>query len=142
MRRLVIIVFLVVVILLLSAFSSCVATSGDISASLGQEFTLPLGQKVFIESENLLIKFDEVTEDSRCPRGTECVWAGEAGCGLFIEYCGSPAEMVLIQPGGDVSATDYFIMYKIVFKLEPYPEEGKQIIDSDYKLIMTVTKPE
>jgi hypothetical protein len=117
-------------------------SSGDIDASLGEEFSLSLGEKVFIESENLLIRFDEVVEDSRCPRGVECVWAGEAVCGIFLQIHGSPAEMVITQSGGDATATDYFIMYRLKFKLEPYPEEGVQITDSDYKLVMTVTKPE
>ena len=142
MKRLIIIVLFTVVLLLPLASLSCIEGSEDIIASLGQEFTLPLGEKVFLESENLLIRFDEVIEDSRCPKDVECVRAGEAICGIFIQYHGSPAEMVLIQPGSGAAASDFFIMYKFDFKLEPYPEEGKQIAESDYKLVMTITKPE
>jgi hypothetical protein len=141
-KRLIIIGFLSVIILLSSASFSCGVGSGDINATLGQEFSLPLGEKVFIESENLLIRFDEVVEDSRCPTGLECVWAGEALCRMIFTVAGSPAEMTLVQPGGGSNASDYFIMYKLKFKLEPYPEEGKQIVESDYKLVMTVTKPQ
>lgn len=59
---------------------------------------------------------------------------------MFIKYKGSAAGMTLTQPGGDAIAQDYFIQFKISFQLEPYPEYGKQIASSDYKLVMTVTK--
>ncbi|MBN1692700.1 MAG: hypothetical protein JW845_03995 [Dehalococcoidales bacterium] len=48
--------------------------------------------------------------------------------------------MVIVQPGGGADAKDYFIQYKIVFRLEPYPQEGQTIAPTDYRLVMTVTK--
>ena len=137
-RTLAVISLLILSLFLLSMSLSCAADK--ITASLGQEFTLPVGQKAVIEGEELTIKFVEVISDSRCPAGVECVWAGEAQCRLLFTYVGSPAEMVIVQPGGGASAKDYFIMYKVVFKLEPYPQKGQQIAASDYKLLMTVTK--
>jgi len=128
-------------LLLLTVTLSCTAAStSDIAASLGQQFTLPVGQKAAFEGEELTIKFVEVIADSRCPTGVQCVWAGEAQCRMTFTLAGSPAEMVIVQPGGDVESTDYFIMYKVVFKLEPYPQEGQQIAASDYRLVMTVSK--
>jgi len=138
MKRLIIVGFLTVSFLLPLVSWSCVADK--ITASLGQEFTLPVGKTAVIENIDLSIKFIEVFGDSRCPEGVECVWAGEALCRLLFTYAGSPAEMDLTQPGGDVVARDYFINYRIDFKLEPYPQEGQQIAASDYRLVMTVTK--
>lgn len=136
--------FLVLVLVFSFGASSCTGVGtgvGGITASLGQEFTLPVGEKVSIEGEELTIKFVEVLGDSRCPAGVQCIQAGEAQCQLRFTYVGSPADMTIVHPGGgDVSATDYFIMYKIVFKLQPYPQAGQQIAASDYKLVMTVTK--
>lgn len=142
-KILTVIVFLVILLIFSLMVSSCAVAGGggDITASLGQEFTLPVGEKASIEDEELTIKFVEVLGDSRCPAGVQCIQAGEAQCQLRFTYVGSPADMTIVQPGGgDVSATDYFIMYKIVFKLEPYPQAGQQIAASDYKLVMTVTK--
>ena len=137
-RTLAVISLLILSLFLLSMSLSCAAQR--IIASLGQEFTLPIGETAEIDSESLSIKFVEVIGDSRCPAGVECVWAGEAQCRLRFTYAGSLAEMVIVQPGGGASAKDYFIQYKIVFKLEPYPQKGQQIAASDYKLLMTVTK--
>lgn len=140
MKRISAIISLLTLSLLLTTMTLSCASTSDVTASLGQEFTLPVGQKVAIEGQELTIKFVEVISDSRCPAGVECVWAGEAQCALRFTYVGSPADMVIVQPGGDGTASDYFIMYKVVFKLEPYPQEGHQIAASDYKLVMTVTK--
>ncbi len=139
MKRVFIISFLVASLLSTLIFWSC--TAGGITTSLGQEFTLPVGQKAVIEGEQLTIKFVEVFGDSRCPTGVECPWIGEANCRLLFTYAGSPAEMVFAQPGGVGATTkDYFIQYKFVCKLEPYPQKDQQIDASDYKLVMTVTK--
>jgi len=124
----------------LVAWSCASAGDGDVTAYMGQEFTLPVGKTASIESESLSVKFVEIITDSRCPEGVECIWEGEAQCRLHFTLSGSPAEMVIIQPGGGADARDYFIQYKIDFRLEPYPEEGVQIADSDYQLVMTVTK--
>jgi hypothetical protein len=48
--------------------------------------------------------------------------------------------MTLTQPGGSDAVDDLFRVYKVNFKLEPYPEAGKQITASDYRLVMTVIK--
>ncbi|MBN1161444.1 MAG: hypothetical protein JXA17_05820 [Dehalococcoidales bacterium] len=141
MKKLLLIISLVSIFLLFSLASWSCGSAGSISASLGQEFTLPVGKTATIESESLSIQFVGVISDSRCPEGVECIWAGEANCRLHFTIAGSPAEMVVAQPGGgDVAARDYFIQYKIDFRLEPYPQEGQTIAPSDYRLIMRVTK--
>jgi hypothetical protein len=133
-----VIAFLVASIILSLMSSSC---GGEkITPSLGEEFTLPVGEMASIEGESLSIKFIEVISDSRCPQGVVCVWAGEAQCRLQFSVAGSPAEMVIVQPGGGVEARDYFVQYKIDFRLEPYPQEGQEIAPSDYRLVMTITK--
>ncbi len=129
---------LTVSFLLLVGCSSC--TINKIKASLGQEFILPVGQTAVINGENLTIKFNGVKGDSRCPKGVECIWAGEAKCQMQITYSGSTSEVIYTQPGGDVLAQDFFNQYKVNFQLEPYPEFGKQLVSTDYKLIMTITK--
>jgi len=137
-RRLIVFGLLIIVFMVLLLSWSCEADR--ITASLGQEFVLPVGQTAVIDSIDLSIKFIEVYTDSRCPKGAECIWTGEALCRLLFTLAGSPAEMDLTQPGGDVAASDYFIMYRIDFKLEPYPEAGKPIAASDYKLVMTISQ--
>jgi hypothetical protein len=115
-------------------------STDKVTASLGQEFILPVDKTAIISAEDLTIKFVEVAGYSRCAKGVVCVWAGEAKCRMSITQKGSTSEVIFTQPGGNFGVQDLFNQYKASFKLEPYPESGKQIASSDYKLVMTVTK--
>lgn len=129
---------LIISFLLPAAGLSC--SVDTITASLGQEFTLPAGQTAVIGGEYLKLKFVEVEGDSRCARGVECVWAGEAKCLMLITYYKSLSSVVFTQSGGNDNNQEDFNKYTINFRLEPYPEDGKPIAAPDYKLVMTVTK--
>jgi hypothetical protein len=124
------------------SFAGCSTETGtEAGLSLGQQFTLPAGQSVSIKGENLTIKFDKVTNDSRCPTDVQCIWAGEAKCQMSITSNGSVSTVVLTVSGGSETTGQELIQnYKANFQLQPYPEAGKQIAEKDYKLIMTVTK--
>ena len=47
--------------------------------NLNEEFTLNFNKSALIklDGEEYQIKFTEIVEDSRCPPGTNCFWAGE-----------------------------------------------------------------
>jgi hypothetical protein len=137
-----VIFFMSVVVIAMVLLSSCSSSStGVIKASLGQEFTLPVGQTAALDSDKLKIKFDSVIGDSRCPTGVTCVWAGEATCQMVLVYNNTEYQVVFTEGGGiNGSAEKVFQNYKLSFRLEPYPEKDKQIGDNDYKLILTVVK--
>jgi hypothetical protein len=118
------------------------ATSAPNPVSLGQEFTLSIGQSALMQGENLTIKFMEVTSDSRCPQDATCIWAGEVSCLIEVTK-GSldPYKLVLSQPGlTNQAAIQDFDGYKIMFRVDPYPAAGKQIAQDEYRLVMTVAK--
>ena len=46
--------------------------------NLNQVFALKGGQEATINGEDLRLRFDEVLEDSRCPKSVECFWTGQA----------------------------------------------------------------
>lgn len=48
-----------------------------VPAQLNVPFQLRVNQTATISSENLQIKFVNVTGDSRCPADVACIWAGE-----------------------------------------------------------------
>jgi len=114
--------------------------SDQMTAALGEQFTLPAAKTAVITGQQLRIKFVEVTGDSRCPNGVECIQAGDAKCLMLISYFDSQSSLTFTQEGGNTVNTMDFNIYKISFKLEPYPEAGKQIDQADYRMIMTVTK--
>jgi hypothetical protein len=122
-----------------------------VNASLGQDFTLPVGQTAYLASENMNIKFDTVTNDSRCPDGVQCIRAGEAVCRVSITQGNNsaPAVLTLTQPGltsgpaqniWSTNVGNTLRQYVIKFDLTPYPEAGQPVESSAYKLQLNITR--
>ena len=55
-----------------------------VKAKPGEEFQLSLGGDIGLVDSPYLIIFEKVLEDSRCARGTTCVWEGNARAGLTV----------------------------------------------------------
>lgn len=125
---------------LLLTFASVVAQSGERVIVLDQEFKLKIGESAKAPREGLKVEFDSVPEDSRCPKGVTCVWAGNAKVLLKVEKdAGKPASVELntnINP-----KTSRYLEYELSLKeLKPYPEADKTIKSSDYEVTLTVHK--
>lgn len=60
-------------------------------------FTLERGQAVEL-APGLSLHFDEV-EDSRCPPGVYCVWAGKLSYRFSIRRAGAAPETFTLSPG-------------------------------------------
>ena len=132
---------LLVVLGLVLAGCANISAAGKSKVSLGQEFTLPVGQSATVSGEDLAVKFEAVTTDSRCPRGVYCIWAGEARCELKVCYKGETSTVTLKEMGGTDGFTQTtFKDLKISFKLTPYPEAGHHPEPGEYKLVMSIVK--
>ncbi len=117
------------------------APQPDVQAQLGQAFNLPVGKTAAISGEDLVIRFVEVTSDSRSPKGVQTIWAGEANIRIQVTYQGATSEVTLTEKGGTDGLTQASVLqYTFGFQLKPYPEAGSQPASSDYTLVMTVSK--
>lgn len=58
------------------------AASVETPTAAAGKVRISLGESVAIE--NVPVRFDAVTEDSRCPPDVECVWAGRAHVRLVV----------------------------------------------------------
>ncbi len=102
---------------------------------LDEPFTVELGEQVALGDEGIVLRFDAVSSDNRCPADVSCIQAGEAVAqltlledegpdlpftltadGLVIEL---PApEQVQFKPVGRFSVALYL--------LQPYPGVAEQ----------------
>lgn len=113
----------------------------NLQAHLNEEFSLSIGQRGFIVEENLEVRFEEVIEDSRCPTGVICIWAGMVSCVIELVTRGSAYHMVLTEFGlTDEYATEKYKGYELAFHITPYPEAGKQIDKDNYRLHLIIGK--
>ncbi len=119
----------------------CTDQSANTRVNLNQEFTLAIGQSAEINGENLTVRFNDVVEDSRCPKNVTCIWAGRVSTIIDVTKDGKKEQTVLTEMGltSDAAQQEYQT-YLFKFRVDPYPEAGKQINKSDYRLALTVNK--
>jgi hypothetical protein len=98
---------------------------------LGENFDLPLNEKVSFESEKLEITFVSIA-DSRCPTGVNCIQAGKAKVAFKLTKDGKD-EMLNLESKGLCEAEDgscgsggtaHGYTVKLI-NVYPYPAEPK-----------------
>ena len=113
------------------------------SVHLNQQFQLKIQQVTEIESEHLKIQFLDVSDDSRCPVGVQCFWAGQATVIISIVKDGNSLGNVNLVLGAasQDQATAHFDDYTIgLLELAPYPQQNQQIERSDYTATLLVSR--
>jgi hypothetical protein len=131
---------LICLLWILPLLAGCTGAPERINASLGQEFTLRIGQEARITGEALQISFEDVIGDSRCPLNVTCIWEGRASSLVQLTYDDTTYRLVLNEPGLTDHAVDTFRDYSITFHLMPYPGEAEKISKEDYYLQLTISK--
>ena len=110
-----------------------------VQAQAGESFQINLGGHAELAGSPLKLSFVKVTEDSRCPKGVHCIWAGQVIAELHIE--GKPALLTL--PGGRDNAkaqTDSQGFRIELQAVNPYPEEGMDMNKAAYQATLKITR--
>lgn len=108
-------------------------------AHTNETITLNVGKQKTAKKSRLKIKFLEVTEDSRCPTGVNCIWAGNAKVKVKIIGARSSKEFEFntnMGPKGDT-----FEGWAITIdELTLAPHADKPVDPKSYKAKFTVTR--
>jgi hypothetical protein len=106
---------------------------------LGRPFDVKPSEVVTIQG--LRIRFEGVSEDSRCPTGAQCVWAGDAVARFMLEKPPATAEHRTLHTNGRFDRqTDYDAFVVQLADLKPYPKDGATIAPADYRATLVVTR--
>ncbi len=105
-------------------------TSPEQASSAGLNLQINKSAKL----NGLNIEFMELVGDSRCPKGVQCSWAGNAQAVFLITGKSSAETVTLNTHGGDkYSQSAYVAGYEITLKdIKPYPATNIKIDPSQY----------
>lgn len=131
-------IFLAPVFLVIA--DGCAREAPETEVKLDQAFVMEIGQMVGVTGEDFEITFEDITEDSRCPKGVVCVWAGQVSALLLVSTGEGSEKLTLTESGSSGVNTVAYRQYRISYQVTPYPEAGKQIARRDYRLQLTVSK--
>jgi hypothetical protein len=124
----------VVALLTCLALAGCnVARTQETQAvALGAEVTLAPGATVSVKATSMKVRFVAVTEDSRCPRDVNCIWAGEVKVQLAVDN-----STLEVLAGGSAVAAGYRVT---VVRVEPQPVSTARIAPQDYRATLKMEK--
>lgn len=116
-------------------------TSIDTSAKIPAVQVLPYGITTLTVGEtahfqDVSLTLLGVSNESRCPAGVQCIWAGTVKANVrIISGMGTSTQTIELGKSATTEAE------KIeVTAVNPYPAKGKQIAQQEYRVTFNVTK--
>jgi len=108
--------------------------------AVDQDFDLAPGGTATISGGALTLAFDKVTEDSRCPTGVQCVWAGNGVVRLTVITAGAANFSVTLSTTLAPHATTAGGYQIALVGLNPYPKQGTTIPAASYIATFRITR--
>ena len=119
---------------------------GGVPAGRSLELSLDVHAAARWAEAGLEVALVRVPSDSRCPAGTNCIWAGNATLDLTASRAAQTESFTLrFGPSGGDGAFAPDIVDRLGFRyevvrLEPQPVAGRTIGPLDYRATVRVTK--
>jgi hypothetical protein len=143
---------LILSVYLLCFMAACQPANPLIETPVNREFTLARDQSAAIKGTNLILTFNSVLSDDRCPIDVECVASGPVTISLSAQEEGAVPSGITLEaftdqegrsPGGEFDGIqdsaeigDYTV--RLVGVL-PYPRNLSGIKASDYQVTLVVS---
>ncbi len=106
-----------------------------IISEIGKAFELRYSQSSEIQSEDIIIKLTDVN-DSRCPKGVQCIWEGKADVTLDVSV---KQENIQFGLSTYVKSSIDTLGYKFtLLEVSPYPDVTKEVKLKDYFVLLEV----
>ena len=128
--------------------TACTSSSGtelpeaDFFLSAGQQFALRVGETggVVTSQTIALVRFNGVTQDSRCPADVQCVTAGFATVFLSVQSALNVQDVTLDVPPEGTAELVVDELTVTALGVRPNALEGVTIDPLDYVVGLTVTE--
>lgn len=114
--------------------------SPTIQVQTDRQFDLMAYQEAVVEGTSLRIRFNTVSNESRCPSDVQCVWAGNAIVSLTLTSSGNQSGSATLNTTLDPKFADYAGYRITLVSLKPYPKSGSNIPTADYAATLEVRR--
>lgn len=129
---------IILTFLLITSVSGCRNELNQVSVD--KNFELNYKEIRYFPDHTASITLDSVLNDSRCPTGAQCVWAGNAEV-RFIYSDGTQNSAFILNTLPNFRTDTLVNGYRIkLVRLNPYPQLGTAIKQSEYKAEVKITK--
>jgi len=133
----------VVLLLLVLSIGSC--REPAVEQPLDHPFEITVGGSARLSATDLTVAFVRVDADSRCPRGVECITAGEARARIAAGTQKQVAEELVLRLAGGRDSSDWVPYHGYGLRLvalEPEPAAGVRTDSTAYVATLVVRRTE
>jgi hypothetical protein len=105
-----------------------------------QPFSLSVGAWARVGDSSLLVGFDAVSSDSRCPRLAQCVWAGDATVLAWLRAGVGPKVEMQLHTGAGLQQAAQALGHELrLLQLTPEPVSGSPVSPGGYRAQLTLS---
>jgi hypothetical protein len=103
---------------------------------LATDFDLPVGKRAGVEGTRMVVKFERVVEESRCPMNARCIWEGNAKVAVRVEeFAANATERIRsISDTLELNTSERFATRQsfgrfevVLVRLDPTPMTGEKV---------------
>lgn len=105
-----------------------------------REFGLNADSEVLVKEAGLKLRFTGLVEDSRCPEGVDCIWAGNGKISLTVKRGKHKSVSFELNTMTEPKSFTYENYEITLVKLAPYPKKDITIKRQDYVATLKVTR--
>lgn len=135
-------------VLLLLLLFACGDSILNPRVKIDEPFQLKYGQFKILQPDNLVITFEQLISDSRCPIGVVCFIAGDAEILLRLQKGNSDPTTIHLKIGLRVTKKDTFahqfvdaLGYRFtLMELDPHPYMDKHFSKSSYTAFLKIQR--
>ena len=127
---------LILALILTFAFGSFFQTE----AKAQKQIKVQVSRQKNVPGTKMTIKFDSLVEDSRCPEGTTCIWAGNAKIKVTVKMRGSQAKTFEMNTNLGAKGETYEGYAINLESLTPAPKDNIRINRNGYTATFTVNR--
>ena len=106
--------------------------TAGVQVQAGREFDISVGQEVQIQGTGLTVRFNGVSDDSRCPADVQCVWAGNAVVRLSLSSPGAGGIDLSLNTTLEPRSGSFGSHVVRLTGLKPAPRSGTSIPATSY----------
>ncbi len=129
------------IIVCLLAATAC-AQKSSLAPSINRQVVLAVGEASPVSDARLVVRFDGVAADSRCPADAMCVVAGDATVRLQVSPSGSDKGTVRTYElhTGNMRPVQHDDITIELVELSPYPFSAHPIDPGEYRVTLRLTR--
>ncbi|CAN5452975.1 hypothetical protein BH10ACI1_BH10ACI1_16050 [soil metagenome] len=101
---------------------------------------LRVGKQKTVTTDKIKIKFVSLIEDSRCPEGTQCVWAGNAKIKIKVTNKAGKSEFFEINTNAGVRGATFGGYAINLEELTPSPKVNVRINRYQYTATFSISR--